>query len=681
MTGGIIQLVISGKQDSYLTFNPQITYFKKVYRRHTVFSTELMEISPEQQPNYNNNVSFNLNNISDLVSKCYVEINLPTLSFTENPTITLNKQTQLSNIQANINKFNTLYSNLKQFCSIEILLYINLINILPTLNLKLNTLKTVVINFNNSYKDTKTALVNLILDDVYKDINLSGYILGLNKIIIQDNEVSNNNTIYLSDLTTNINSFYNNMNKYLNYYYSNMVFYQNSFNNLSSNNVPFAWVDYIAHFYFTTFEVSIGGIVVEQYTAEQSFIYMSHHLKEEQKQNYNVLVGHNQTYNIYDNNTKQGQTLLLPLNFWFCKEMGGALPLVALANSSVSINLKLDKLKNLLYFEDYEKDFYNALNITIPYNIDTHNKLNIKTFSYDTISKIASYECINVNMTLYTLQFPNVPSATVSQIFSTYGIPYTKKNNTTENVLDLIQWIKYRINYASDNTINPSNYNNYNELLSSVPLPNIKLITESIYLDDIERNKFASSTLEYVVEIFQQNDYTADNNYLFNDELSIDRPIKELLWYSRPTLFIQGLSEYGKVYKNTFDFEKFFSYNYYSQEILYLSTYNIIKNLTSSVYLNSLQSYKYYNNSLPLGVNAYNFGLYPEEMQPSGSVNMSVIKGKLFNFTFNNNFVNQYMEYYVDPPTEIGINTSFMARGYNFFIVEKGMGRMIFSTF
>ena len=31
MTGGIIQLVISGKQDSYLTFNPQITYFKKVF--------------------------------------------------------------------------------------------------------------------------------------------------------------------------------------------------------------------------------------------------------------------------------------------------------------------------------------------------------------------------------------------------------------------------------------------------------------------------------------------------------------------------------------------------------------------------------------------------------------------------------------------------------------------------
>jgi hypothetical protein len=681
MTGGIIQLVISGKQDSYLTSNPQITYFKKVYRRHTIFGVELMEILPEQQPNYNNTVSFNLNNISDLISKCYVEISLPELYFTEDTKITLNKQTQLSNIQLNINKYSTLYNNLKQYCSLEILLYINLINILPTLNLKLNTLKTIVINFNNNNKQTKTALINLILDDVYKDINLSGYILGLNKIIIQDNEIANNNTIYLSDLTTNINSYYNNMIKYLNYYYSNMMFYQNSYNNLNNNNVSFAWIDYIAHFYFTTYEVVIGGQVVEQYTAEQSYIYMSHHLKEEQKQNYNIMVGHNMNYNNYDNINKQSQTLLLPLNFWFCKETGSALPLVALANSSVAINLKLDKLKNLLYFEDYEKDFYNALLLLIPYNITTHNNLNFKTYKYDVLSKIASYDCININMTLYKLQFPNVSDSVVNSIFTNYGVSYTNLSNTTEQVLDLIQWIKYRINYASDNVINPNNYNNYNELLNTVPLPSIKLITESIYLDDIERNKFASSTLEYVIEIFQQNDYTSENNYLFNDELSIDRPIKELIWYTRPTLFLQGLSEYGKVYRNSFDFERFFTSYYYSQEQLYLNTYNIIKNLTSSVYLNSLQSYKYYNNILPTGVNAYNFGLYPEEMQPSGSANMSVVKGKLFNFTFNKDFVSQYNDYYINKPTEIGINLSFMARGYNFFIVEKGMGKMIFSTF
>ena len=40
MTGGLMQLVAYGAQDTYLTGNPQITFFKIVYRRHTNFSME-----------------------------------------------------------------------------------------------------------------------------------------------------------------------------------------------------------------------------------------------------------------------------------------------------------------------------------------------------------------------------------------------------------------------------------------------------------------------------------------------------------------------------------------------------------------------------------------------------------------------------------------------------------------
>ena len=35
MSGGIMQLVAYGAQDVYLTGNPQITFFKIVYKRHT----------------------------------------------------------------------------------------------------------------------------------------------------------------------------------------------------------------------------------------------------------------------------------------------------------------------------------------------------------------------------------------------------------------------------------------------------------------------------------------------------------------------------------------------------------------------------------------------------------------------------------------------------------------------
>ena len=41
--GTIMQLVGYGSQDIYLTGNPQITYFKFLYKRHTNFAIETIE--------------------------------------------------------------------------------------------------------------------------------------------------------------------------------------------------------------------------------------------------------------------------------------------------------------------------------------------------------------------------------------------------------------------------------------------------------------------------------------------------------------------------------------------------------------------------------------------------------------------------------------------------------------
>lgn len=43
MGGGLMQLVAYGAQDIYLTGNPQISFFKVVYKRHTNFSVECIQ--------------------------------------------------------------------------------------------------------------------------------------------------------------------------------------------------------------------------------------------------------------------------------------------------------------------------------------------------------------------------------------------------------------------------------------------------------------------------------------------------------------------------------------------------------------------------------------------------------------------------------------------------------------
>ena len=57
MGGGLIQLVAYGAQDVYLTGNPQITFFKVVYRRHTNFSVESIEQTFNGNPDFGKKVS------------------------------------------------------------------------------------------------------------------------------------------------------------------------------------------------------------------------------------------------------------------------------------------------------------------------------------------------------------------------------------------------------------------------------------------------------------------------------------------------------------------------------------------------------------------------------------------------------------------------------------------------
>ena len=77
MGGGLMQLVAYGAQDIYLTGNPQITFFKVVYRRHTNFSMESIEQTFNGTAGFDSSVDCTIARNGDLIHKMYVEY-LPT---------------------------------------------------------------------------------------------------------------------------------------------------------------------------------------------------------------------------------------------------------------------------------------------------------------------------------------------------------------------------------------------------------------------------------------------------------------------------------------------------------------------------------------------------------------------------------------------------------------------------
>ena len=79
MGGGLMQLVAYGAQDIYLTGNPQITFFKVVYRRHTNFSMELIQQTLNGSVSSGSSLTTTISRNGDLVHKMYVNYNPHTL--------------------------------------------------------------------------------------------------------------------------------------------------------------------------------------------------------------------------------------------------------------------------------------------------------------------------------------------------------------------------------------------------------------------------------------------------------------------------------------------------------------------------------------------------------------------------------------------------------------------------
>ena len=85
--GGLLQLVAHGKQDLFLTGNPQISFFKIVYRRHTNFAIESQPMDFDGTPNFGQRITCLIPRRGDLLGKVYLEVTLPTLRDTSGNTL------------------------------------------------------------------------------------------------------------------------------------------------------------------------------------------------------------------------------------------------------------------------------------------------------------------------------------------------------------------------------------------------------------------------------------------------------------------------------------------------------------------------------------------------------------------------------------------------------------------
>lgn len=79
MTGGIAQLASYGLADVYLTGSPQVTFWKLVYRRHTLFAMESIQQTFDGTADFGRKATCTIARNGDLVGAVWLEVTLPDL--------------------------------------------------------------------------------------------------------------------------------------------------------------------------------------------------------------------------------------------------------------------------------------------------------------------------------------------------------------------------------------------------------------------------------------------------------------------------------------------------------------------------------------------------------------------------------------------------------------------------
>ena len=127
----------------------------------------------------------------------------------------------------------------------------------------------------------------------------------------------------------------------------------------STTGNAFRWVNWLGHALVKSVEIEIGGQRIDKHYSDWLHIWNELTQTAGHQIGYANMVGHTpQLTTLVDNTTStpktvKGEVLYIPLQFWFTRNAGLALPLIALQYHEVKINLELEDLKNLYWAADY----------------------------------------------------------------------------------------------------------------------------------------------------------------------------------------------------------------------------------------------------------------------------------------------------------------------------------------
>jgi len=641
MAGGLIQIASYGNQDILLISNPQITFFKIVYRRYTNFSMEYHKELFNGLNNFGEVLSITINKTGDLLHKLYLKIQLPDVLL---PNIyKKNNQTIINNLFNSIKLLNDNYILFKNFQIILNKIIIDIINESLTYKSKLSDVKKLFDNVIKKYSYyselNKISNINIVTNLNFFNL-LSSSTIKIDNIFINNGSLTIKNFVdinklfnffytnyfininpsdkdgekYISFFNSFINDFKNHIKQIDKIFNIELKNLRNKYNIENRNNLYFSWVNNIGIQIIKKIELEIGGKVIDSFD-KYSFLIHQHRFINSYKQNiFNKMIGNIDLLTTYDYNLKPKYELIIPLHFWFNKFSGLSIPCVFLRYHDIKINLELENLSKCCYFE---------LNFDDPsFNIQDYIQLN-------DISLITNYIFLDDDERKKFGQYQHEYLIEQSQVIQINDIINTKNNFEIPfiNPVKDLHWI------VIDNL--NSSLNKDLDVFNNIYLPIKSFLTINQINYNMLTSKYTNLNKTFLKLEFDYNitDYIKEgmiihihNSMFYDGHFSILSPNNNYCFINIP---------YYKDIKKSF-----ISFSFNNSIINNLNIeFNGFSRFKSNdgLYFDYVIPTSYYPNSIPInGIGSYNFSINPNEFNPSGFFNFNEIKYATLNILLNN---------------------------------------------
>lgn len=655
MGGGLIQLTSEGIQNEYLTILPEITYFKNVYRRYTNFGLETTVLTFDQELKFGRTVSLTINNYGDLISRNWVKVSfpefIPDISRIENIDIE-NNYNNIKKIRRNeIEIQKVKYNNLLKYGELIFGGFQIIERYRESINRNINLLETLISKYFNSIKESYNDIINFIDINIVERTNIISYILEISDSITIDK------IIETSD------KYQNNLLKEMSINLLRLKRMNDEYEELLNRPIRYKWKRHLGHYLFKKIQIEIDGEIIDEINSEQLEVYYQHNLSEDMKINYERLI---------NGKSNEGFNIFIPLNFWYNKKFNMGLPLVALRHCAVKLNFVVNRIENLVDLLDFE-DEYNSLR-SMRYNREEMDvELNGKSFifnnrSYDLSSirynndlneVVIVNEVIREDNLRYHFSYLSIND--INSILESYG-----SIREGELSLDKIELERFILEIPENENLSKKilewryHVDRFSQL-DNYELETSELYGDYIFMDELEREKFANSNLEYIVLLNQLTSYDIDQDYL-NVNLEFENHIKDIFWVIQKKSDLLGNRLNGPDYLRFLDEKNIDSFQ------LVLDGYKVFPERNSPSYFNLLQNYKNLNSSFDSLIYYYSFSLHPEEDQPTGGCSFNEIKGKQFIINLKEGVIENNGE----------LVFKIFGRKQLVFVINKGKGKLAF---